>query len=198
MKNLEELNEKIRNCKLCELHKNRTKAVPGSGPKDADVMLIGEGPGHHEDQKGEPFVGKAGEVLNELLEKAGLERDEVFIGNVIKCRPPENRDPSEEEIEKCSPYLKKQIRSIKPKIIISLGRFAAKLLLDRSVKVSKEHGKLADCDYGGWSCKLFISYHPAAALYGGGTREKLEDDFGKLTTILEDLEDFKPVQQTTL
>lgn len=182
---------------MCDLHKNRTNAVPGEGPEDADIMLIGEGPGYHEDQKGRPFVGKAGEVLTDLLEKSNLEREDVFIGNVIKCRPPDNRDPTKEEIKKCSPYLKKQIQHIKPKLIITLGRFASKLLLGRSVKVSKEHGKLLDCDYAGLKCKLFISYHPAAALYGPGAGEKLEKDFGKLKDILEELKDFKPTQQMT-
>lgn len=198
MTGLEELAEEIKNCTQCELHKNRTNAVPGEGPPDSDIILIGEAPGYHEDQQGEPFVGDAGDVLTELLEKAGLGRDEVFIGNVLKCRPPKNRDPTEKEIETCSPYLKEQIRSIEPKLIISLGRFAARLLLDRNVKVSKEHGKLRDIEYAGWSCKLFISYHPAAALYGGGNRQKLEADFEKLKGIVGNLADYKTSKQTTL
>lgn len=198
MVSLEGLAEEIKNCTLCDPHKNRTKAVPGEGPEDSDIMLIGEAPGYHEDQQGKPFVGNAGDVLTELLEKAGLGRSEVFIGNVLKCRPPENRDPTEREIETCSPYLKKQIRIIQPKLIISLGRFAARLLLDRNVKVSKEHGKLKDIEYAGWSCKLFVSYHPAAALYGGGNREKLESDFEELGEIAKNLDSFKTSKQTTL
>ncbi len=198
MTDLEELAEEIINCTRCELHENRTNAVPGEGPPDSDIMLIGEAPGYHEDQQGEPFVGNAGDVLTELLENAGLGRDEVFIGNILKCRPPDNRDPTEKEIETCSPYLKEQIRSIQPKLIISLGRFAARLLLGRNVKVSKEHGKLKDIEYAGWSCKLFISYHPAAALYGGGNRQKLESDFEKLRDIVKDLDGFKTSKQTTL
>lgn len=198
MADLEELAKEIRNCTRCELHENRTNAVPGEGPSNSEIMLTGEAPGYHEDHQGEPFVGDAGDVLTELLEKANLERDEVFIGNILKCRPPDNRDPTEREIETCSPYLKEQIRSIQPKLIISLGRFAARLLLDRNVKVSKEHGKLKNIEYAGWSCKLFISYHPAAALYGGGNRQKLEADFEKLGDIVKDLDDFKTSKQTTL
>lgn len=197
MGNLDKLIKKIENCTLCPLHKTRTNAVPGEGPENADIMLIGEAPGYYEDQKGRPFVGNAGEVLTELLKKAGLKREEVFIGNVLKCRPPENRDPTEEEIEACSPYLKNQIRKIKPKLIVSLGRFATRLLLNRQIKISREHGKLKKSDYGGWSCKLFVSYHPAAALYGGGTREKLEEDFKKLGTLTEKLDEYKTSQQMT-
>ena len=197
MEDLEELADQIRNCTLCDLHENRKNAVPGEGPKDSDVMFIGEAPGYHEDQQGLPFVGSAGEVLDELLENAGLERDEVFIGNIIKCRPPDNRDPTDDEIEACTPYLRKQILNIKPKLIVSLGRFAARLLLNRNVKVSKEHGTLVESDFGGWGCKLFVSYHPAAALYGGGTRTELEEDFEDLREIIEELETFKTTQQKT-
>lgn len=197
MSDLNKLAEQIRQCELCDLHKSRTNAVPGEGPEDTDIMLIGEAPGYHEDQEGRPFVGKAGDILTDLLEKAGLSRDEVFIGNVLKCRPPENRDPTEEEIEICSPYLKKQIRDIKPKLIITLGRFSARLLLNRSVKVSQEHGNLEESDYGNWSCKLFISYHPAAALYGAEARIKLEEDFEKLKDIVKNLDNFKTSQQMT-
>lgn len=198
MEDLDELASQIKTCRKCGLHENRTNAVPGEGPKDADIMLIGEAPGYYEDQEGRPFVGDAGEVLTDLLGKAGLERDEVFIGNVLKCRPPNNRDPTGKEIETCSPYLKEQIRNIKPKLIISLGRFAARLLLDRSVKISREHGGLEDSDYGGWSSKLFISYHPAAALYGVDSSRKLEKDFEKLGNLVKNLDDFKASQQTTL
>ncbi|KXB07867.1 hypothetical protein AKJ56_02210 [candidate division MSBL1 archaeon SCGC-AAA382N08] len=197
MEDLEELADQIKTCTLCDLHKNRTKAVPGEGPENADIMLIGEAPGYHEDQQGRPFVGNAGNILTDLLESAGLNRDEVFIGNVIKCRPPENRDPTEEEIKTCSPYLKKQIRNIKPKLIISLGRFAARLLSNRSVKISKEHGQLKDMEYGGWSCKLFISYHPAAALYGADARNKLEKDFEELKDTIQNLNNFKTTEQKT-
>lgn len=194
---LEELAEKIRSCTLCDLHKNRTNAVPGEGPEGSDIMLIGEAPGYHEDQEGRPFVGDAGDLLTDLLKRAGLERSDVFIGNVLKCRPPENRDPTEEEIETCSPYLEKQIRFLEPKLIVSLGRFAARLLTGRSVKVSDEHGELKDVEYAGWSCKLFVSYHPAAALYGADAGRKLEEDFDRLGELIKDLDSFKTSRQTT-
>ncbi|KXB04782.1 hypothetical protein AKJ48_01440 [candidate division MSBL1 archaeon SCGC-AAA261O19] len=193
-----ELDEKIRECTLCDLHKSRTNAVPGEGPDDADIMMIGEAPGYYEDQEGLPFVGSAGKKLDGLLEKAGLKRGEIFIGNVLKCRPPENRDPTTEEIETCRPYLERQIRTIKPKLIVALGRFAAGELLGKSVSVSREHGELRDSSYGGWHCKLFISYHPAAALYGADAAMKLEEDFEKLGEVVEKLDEFKTAEQTTL
>ncbi|KXA89654.1 hypothetical protein AKJ57_05050 [candidate division MSBL1 archaeon SCGC-AAA259A05] len=197
MKNLDELTDQIKRCTSCDLHKTHTNAVPGEGPKNADIMLIGEAPGYYEDQEGRPFVGNAGEVLTNLLEKAGLKREKVFIGNVLKCRPPKNRDPTEEEIKACSPYLKNQIRKIRPKLIVSLGRFATQLLLDQQVKISQEHGELKNSDYGGWSCKLFVSYHPAAALYGGNARKKLEKDFEKLGNLAKNLDNYKTSQQMT-
>jgi len=196
---IEEIRENIKECTLCDLHKERTNTVPGEGPEDAKIALIGEAPGYNEDQEGKPFVGDAGDILTELLEKkAGLERKDVFIGNVLKCRPPENRDPKDKEIEACSPYLKKQIRTIEPKLIVSLGRFAANLFSDNSVKISKEHGEIKDIEYGGWKCKLLLSYHPAAALYGGGVREKLNKDFSKLGEAKDNLNDFKTSKQKTL
>lgn len=198
MKDLEELAEEIRNCTKCDLHENRTNAVPGEGPFDADILLIGEAPGYHEDEEGEPFVGRAGGLLTELLADAGLERGDVFIANVLKCKPPNNRDPTSEEIETCSPYLRTQIRNIKPKLIVTLGRFAARTLIGRPVRVSEEHGELRDVEYAGWACKLFVSYHPAAALYGANAEEKLRKDFKKLGEIVEGLDEFKTTQQTTL
>lgn len=198
MDDLEKIADEIRSCTRCVLHENRTKAVPGEGPEDSDVMLIGEAPGYHEDQQGEPFVGDAGDVLDRLLEKSGLDRSEVFIGNIIKCRPPENRDPKKEEIAECTAYLERQIKSIQPKLIVSLGRISAKELLDRPVKVSKEHGNLRDLEYSGWYCKIFISYHPAASLYGADTERKLEKDFERLGEIIDDIENFQTSKQTTL
>lgn len=191
---MDELNREIETCKRCGLHETRTNAVPGEGPIDADFMLVGEAPGYYEDREGKPFVGSAGKNLTELLESAGLKRDQVFIGNVLKCRPPNNRDPNDEEIEICSPFLQRQVRFIEPKLIVSLGRFAASVLLNRPISVGRAHGKLKDCSYGGWKCQLFVSYHPAAALYGEDARRKLEDDFKKLGKIKEELNDF----QTTL
>ncbi len=194
---MEELEREIRTCTRCDLHRSRTNAVPGEGPADANVMLIGEAPGYWEDQKGRPFVGAAGKYLTELLGTAGLKRDDVFIGNILKCRPPGNRDPTDEEIEACSPYLKKQIQIIKPKLIVALGRFAAGTLLGRPVSMRRSHGTLADCSYGGWNGKLFISYHPAAALYGT-SRNLLEEDFKKLGNVIKELDTLRAFQQTKL
>ncbi len=194
---MEDLNLQIANCTRCDLHKTRNKAVPGEGPPDAKVMFIGEAPGRNEDQQGRPFVGAAGKLLDELLAKAGLKREEVFIGNILKCRPPQNRDPEDKEIETCSPYLEKQIMLIKPKLIVSLGRFAARVMLGRQISMRETHGKMVDCSYGGWKGKLFIAYHPATALYGT-PRDELDYDFSKLGEILENLDGLKVSRQTTL
>lgn len=194
---MEELESKIKTCTRCNLHKTRTNAVPGEGSADADVMLVGEAPGYWEDQKGRPFVGAAGKYLTELLETAGLKREDVFIGNILKCRPPRNRDPTDEEIETCSPYLQKQIQLIKPKLIVALGRFAARVLLGRPVSMGRSHGTLVDCSFGGWQGKLLISYHPAAALYGT-SRDLLEEDFKKLGEIMKKLDTLRISQQTKL
>lgn len=194
---MEELESKIKTCTRCGLHKTRTNAVPGEGPADADVMLVGEAPGYWEDQKGLPFVGAAGKFLTELLRTAGLKREDVFVGNILKCRPPNNRDPTDEEIEACSPYLKKQIQLIKPKLIVALGRFAASTLLGRPVSMGRSHGTLVNCSYGGWNGKLLISYHPAAALYGT-SRDLLEEDFKKLGEIVKKLDSLRVSQQTKL
>jgi DNA polymerase len=158
--------------------------VFGVGPMIADIMMVGECPGYWEDQKGEPFVGAAGKNLNSLLVEAGLRREDVYIANTLKCRPPGNRDPLPEEIEACRPFLEGQIRAIKPKVIIALGRFAAGELLGRYVVMGKEHGTVHDCTFAGVSFKLFVSYHPAAALYGADAKQKLHADFKKLGRFL--------------
>ncbi len=194
---MEELESKIKTCTRCGLHRTRTNAVPGEGSADADVMLVGEAPGYWEDQNGRPFVGAAGKYLTELLRTAGLKREDVFIGNILKCRPPGNRDPTDEEIETCSPYLQKQIQLIKPKLIVALGRFAARVLLGKPVPMGRSHGTLVDCSFGGWQGKLFISYHPAAALYGT-SRDLLEEDFKKLGEIVKKLDTLRVSQQTKL
>lgn len=196
---LEELESEAEACTRCELYKTRTNVAFGTGSPNTDIMMVGEAAGRREDQLGAPFVGTAGKKLDEFLKKAGLSREnDVYITNVVKCRPPQNRDPTHEEIEACKPYLKKQIRTIKPKLIIALGRFASSELLGKSVSVSKEHGKLVDSSYSGWHCKLFISYHPAAALYGADAKRKLEEDFKELPDILSNLDGFKTSQQTKL
>ncbi len=194
---MESLEAEIRACTRCGLHETRINAVPGEGPADARVVFIGEAPGHNEDKMGRPFVGAAGKLLDGLLGNAGLKREEIFIGNILKCRPPQNRDPADEEIETCTPYLEKQILLIKPKLIVSLGRFAARAMLGHQVAMGQSHGTLADCSFGGWQGKLFIAYHPAAALYGM-SRSELEDDFKKLGEVVKGLDDLKVSRQATL
>ena len=179
---------KIKVCTLCELHRSRKNAVPGEGPLNAEILFCGEAPGYNESIQGKPFVGSAGKFLNELLKIAGLRREDVYVTNVCKCRPPKNRDPSDDEIETCTTnYLQKQISMIKPKLVVALGRIAARVLLGRYLVMGKEHGNLLDCTYAGTSFKLFITYHPAAALYGAGTKTKLQTDFGKLGQILKSM-----------
>ncbi len=175
-------------CSLCGLHRSRKNAVPGEGPLDAKVMFVGEAPGYNEDVQGKPFVGSAGKFLGELLQVAGFQRENVYITNVVKCRPPENRDPADDEIETCTTnYLQKQVAMINPKLIVALGRIAARTLLNRYVVIGKEHGKLLDCTYAGASFKLFLTYHPAAALYGAETKQRLQTDFRKLGSLLKSL-----------
>jgi DNA polymerase len=184
----EDLERRIRICTLCRLHKSRKNAVPGEGPYHAKIVFVGEGPGRMEDLHGVPFYGAAGKFLNELLKIAELQRHDVYVTNVVRCRPPENRVPIDDEIEICtSNYLKKQITMIKPKLVVTLGRTSARALLGRNVVMNEEHGTLLDCTYAGVRFKLFITYHPAAALYGGNTRQKLQMDFQKLGQITKEM-----------
>ena len=172
-------------CKRCDLYKTRTNVVFGVGPATAKVVLVGEAPGFWEDKQGAPFVGAAGKNLDALLHEAGLRREDVYITNVVKSRPPGNRDPTDEEIEACRPFLEGQISAIKPKLVVALGRIAARELLGRPVTMSKEHGSLLDCTYAGVNFKLFLTYHPAAAIYSGRTKQELQANFLKLKQILK-------------
>lgn len=184
----EGLERKIGNCALCRLHRFRKNAVPGEGPFDADIVFCGEAPGYNESLQGKPFVGSAGKFLNELLKIAELRREDVYITNIVKCKPPGNRVPLDDEIEICtSNYLQKQLALIKPKLVIALGRTAAGVLLGRSVVMSEEHGRLLDCTYAGVKFKVFVTYHPAAALYGAEAKKKLKADFEKLGQILKSI-----------
>ena len=173
--------KEIMECKKCRLHKYRRNPVPGEGPLNADVMVVGEAPGKNEDLQGRPFVGAAGQLLNKLLELAGLKREEVYITNIVKCRPPGNRDPQEDEIQACLPYLLRQIQLIKPKLIIAVGRHAARTLLQLAGlhwhSMTEQHGKVYDATIAGVKLKIAVTYHPAAALYKPPLRQKLEEDF---------------------
>ncbi len=180
---LEEVAAEVRVCPKCELSRTRTMAVPGEGDPAASVMLIGEGPGWHEDRQGRPFVGNAGKFLNELLAIAGLSRESVFITNVVKCRPPGNRDPLPDEITACAPYLDRQIMAINPDVIVTLGRFSMARWFPGE-RISRIHGQ-AKRD----GPRLIVPmYHPAAALHQSALRGAIEDDFSKLPKILAEAE----------
>ena len=178
---LVEVGEEIRRCRGCELSRVRARAVPGEGRADAAIMFVGEAPGGEEDAQGRPFVGAAGRLLTNLLRTIGVDRRDVFITNVVKCRPPGNRDPLPEEIAACNEYLLTQIALIKPKIICTLGRFAGQTLIDKGLGISREHGKARRI-----SGILYVPlYHPAAALHQQGLIDALEADFRALRAILE-------------
>lgn len=181
---LEALHDSIRECTDCILHRGRTQVVFGVGNPEADLMLVGEGPGFHEDRQGEPFVGQAGKLLTELLKGIGLSRREVYIANVVKCRPPENRDPAPDEIEACSPKLMSQIEIIQPRVICTLGRFATRLLADTELSITAIHGKAKERQLGERTVIIFPVFHPAAALYTPANRRVLEEDFAKLKLLL--------------
>lgn len=181
---LDALRESLSDCRKCGLCEGRTQVVFGAGTARASLMFVGEGPGFHEDRQGEPFVGQAGKLLNELLAGIGMTRADVYIANVVKCRPPENRDPSVEEIESCSPHLFQQIDIIRPKVICTLGRFATKLLTGSGLSITAIHGKAKEGEVGGVPVMLFPVFHPAAALYTPSNRQVLEEDFAKLKVLL--------------
>ena len=170
-------------CQKCKLHTGRKKAVPGEGPADAQIMFIGEGPGFHEDQQGRPFVGAAGKFLEELLESIGLTRAQVFITNVVKCRPPGNRDPEPDELEACADYLDRQIKAINPKVIVTLGRYSMYRFFPNA-KISAIHGQARQVEG-----RLVVAmFHPAAALHQPKYREPLFEDFKKLPGLIASAE----------
>jgi len=166
-------------CTRCALHFSRKKAVPGEGPANAAIMFIGEGPGFYENEQGRPFVGAAGKFLEELLEKIGMKREQVFIGNVVKCRPPSNRDPLPEELAACSPYLDRQIQAINPKVIVTLGRYSMARFLPNA-KISDVHGQSFKVQG-----RLIVPmFHPAAALHQPSLRPAVEQDFARLPGLI--------------
>ncbi len=180
METLEDLARRVRNCADCSLHASRTKAVPGEGPAGAEILFIGEGPGFHEDRQGRPFVGPAGNFLEELLQSIGMTREQVFIANMVKCRPPNNRDPAPDEIAACSKYLDEQIELIDPLLIVTLGRFSmARFLPGQSI--SRARGRLRPV--GGRH--IFPIMHPAAGLRRQEMRAAIEQDFAKVPGLLD-------------
>jgi DNA polymerase len=179
-RNLRELYEAIKDCRRCPLGFTRTKLVLGAGDEHAEIMLVGEAPGYHEDKKGEPFVGPAGQFLDQLLGLIGLDRSKVYIANTLKCRPPDNRDPLPEELKACTPYLFKQIEIINPRIICTLGNHATKTLLKTSTGITQLHGRLIR--KGGLA--YVPLFHPAAALHKPPLKSVLIDDFQRLEKYL--------------
>jgi len=179
---LQEFAKSLHNCQRCKLAKlGRTQVVFGVGNPHASIMFVGEAPGFYEDQQGEPFVGAAGKLLNDLLASAGLSRNEIYIANVIKCRPPNNRDPEQDEVETCKPFLMQQIQLIHPKLVCTLGNWATQTLLERKVGITKVKAQA-------FYMKDFVIFpllHPAAALHQGNLLEPLKEDFKKLKEFLD-------------
>jgi uracil-DNA glycosylase family 4 len=181
---LQELAQEASGCTRCRLSAGRTQVVFGVGSPTADVMFIGEGPGFHEDKQGEPFVGAAGQLLNRMLSEIGLRREDVYIANVVKCRPPGNRDPLPDEIEACRPYLLGQLEAIDPLLVVTLGNFATRVILDRQVSISRVRGQRFE-----WEHRTVIpTFHPAAILHGGGESSSqmsaLRSDFQTIRQVL--------------
>ena len=188
MSSYADLEENIKRCCRCHLRGTCLNVVPGEGDPNAEIMFIGEGPGENEDKQGRPFVGAAGKFLDEMLNIVGKKREDVFIANILKCRPPGNRDPLPEEVEACWPWLVEQIKSIDPKLIVLLGRHAMERFLPNQ-KISQVHGKVMRREMPEIGRRVFYAlYHPAAALYQGSLREVLVSDFKKIPKVLEAIE----------
>ncbi len=193
---LEKLEKEIKKCVRCGLAKGRINVVPGEGSAIADIMFIGEGPGKNEDEQGRPFIGTAGKFLTELIESIGFTREDIYIANVVKCRPPGNRDPQPTEVETCWPHLEKQIFLIQPKLIVPLGRHSLARFLP-TAKISADHGRALrktikattnEVTLADFRVVFFPCYHPAAALYNGNLRDVLKKDFKKIPKVLEIIE----------
>jgi uracil-DNA glycosylase len=182
---LVELLTEVRSCERCPLHATRTKAVFGAGNANADLMFVGEAPGAEEDRQGLPFVGRAGQFLNELLEGIGLQREDVFIANVLKSRPPGNRDPQPAEIEACEPYLFEQVRLIEPRVLCTLGNFSTKLLTGSPTGITRVRGTPQVHSLGGRTVFLLPLFHPAAGLRTPSVAEQLRVDFAAIPGLLE-------------
>lgn len=190
MSELTDLYAQIRTCTRCLLSQSRTRAVPGEGPEDAAVLFIGEAPGFHEDKTGRPFVGAAGQFLEELLASIGMTRQDVYIANVIKCRPPGNREPSPVEIEACQAYLDRQIELIRPKMVITLGRFSMARYFPGG-KISSIHGKPLKID----NVLYYPMFHPAAALHQPKLRHTVEQDMLKIPELLAEIDQMQNSQK---
>ncbi len=177
---LAQIAKEVSTCQKCVLHRSRKLSVPGEGPANSEIMFIGEGPGFHENEQGRPFVGAAGQFLNELLAQAGMKREQVWIGNVVKCRPPGNRDPLPEELSACNEYLERQIEAINPKIIITLGRYSMGKYMP-GAKISAVHGQMRRVG----NRFVIAMFHPAAALHQMSLKPAIMEDFARLPKLLE-------------
>ena len=182
-------------CTRCRLAQGRTQVVFGAGNPHADLMFVGEAPGFHEDKQGVPFVGQAGKLLDKLLAGIGLTRSDVFVANVLKCRPPGNRDPLPDEIQACESHLWKQVELIQPKVVATLGNFATKLLSGRPAGITRVHGQPQETTLGGNRVILYPLYHPAAALYTPRMLEVLETDFRRIPELLGRVLEPEPAPQ---
>jgi uracil-DNA glycosylase family 4 len=186
--------EQVSGCTRCRLSQGRTQVVFGVGNPHADLMFVGEAPGFHEDKQGVPFVGQAGKLLDNLLGGIGLERSEVYIANVLKCRPPGNRDPQPDEIESCEPHLFRQIELIQPRVVATLGNFATKLLSGKPTGITRVHGQQQEVTLGGNRVLLYPLYHPAAALYTPAMLNVLREDFRRIPELMgrEEIPELEP------
>ena len=194
MEALATFGEQVSSCTRCRLSQGRTQVVFGVGNPHADLMFVGEAPGFHEDKQGVPFVGQAGKLLDKLLGGIGLERSEVYIANVLKCRPPGNRDPQPDEIESCEPHLFRQIELIQPRVVATLGNFATKLLSGKPTGITRVHGQDQEVTLGGNRVLLYPLYHPAAALYTPAMLNVLQEDFRRIPELMgrEEIPEFEP------
>ncbi len=183
MRSLEEAGNEASTCTKCRLAQGRTQVVYGVGDPNADLMFIGEGPGYHEDKQGEPFVGAAGQLLNTMLEEIGIRRADAYIANVVKCRPPGNRDPLPDEIEACQPYLMEQVELIQPAVVVTLGNFATRVILNKQVSISRVRGERF-----AWRGRTVVpTFHPAAVLHGGGASSQ------QMASLRADLQTVKAI-----
>lgn len=188
---LEYLEDQIKNCRICDLYKFRKKTVPGSGSFNAKIFFIGEAPGRNEDAQGKPFIGRAGKILDQLLEEADIKKDDIFISNILKCRPPKNRNPLKTEIEKCTElYLDKQLDLINPDVIVTLGSFASTYIFNKFNKkfdkISINHGQLTKITKGSKNISILPMYHPAVVVYNKNKKSDLLEDFKVLKKALKE------------
>ena len=182
---LDQIADEVRACEACRLHTTRTKAVPGEGDPDTEVVFVGEGPGFNEDREGRPFVGRAGGLLVRLLAAIGWGRDDVFITNVVKCRPPDNRDPQPDEIAACAPYLRRQLEVLDPAVVVTLGRYSMATFLP-GARIGQAHGTTQPIDPGTGAANAlaFAMYHPAAALRSSGVEQTSFEDVARVPDVL--------------